>query len=271
MKKRTVLAVCLAVIALNGTGCAQTLQKINADQKEATSEKKELTQEQKKFLEAISMDEDRVKKGDLYQWQEEALDQYDYVMEYLKEKYPSYSFEVISCDHNNQTTGYSTFQFTESGKESVYEMYLYSEGEDKRSYRCEDNFYGSLIRKDYEEALTEIICKEIPECLGVYCSFTNVMGKEFGEDFTAEDVLTEKPEITNATDIYLLEADPVQAEQLIQRTETVLTENRIYGSYFITAISSEPEAWESTEELKEYVQEQGNLVITGNDAYGQFE
>ena len=85
----------------------------------------------------MSMDEDRVQRGILYDWQAEVLRQYDYAMKYLQKKYPSHSFHFTSCHPKGRFQRFSTFWFSADGQETVYELYLYIE--EDGIYKFEDS------------------------------------------------------------------------------------------------------------------------------------
>lgn len=78
MKKLVLFIILLFCMA----GCSEPLE--NMQEINVTANSTELTQEKKDFLSTISMDAERVQNGELYEWQEEVLRQYDYAMEYLK-------------------------------------------------------------------------------------------------------------------------------------------------------------------------------------------
>ena len=94
MKKKLIPFV--LTLGLAGiTGCMGMLP-ANQQEVNAMEKKEELTQEKKDFLAKISVNEKKVEEGDLYDWQKELLNQYDYAMEYLEKKYPSYKFTFTS-------------------------------------------------------------------------------------------------------------------------------------------------------------------------------
>lgn len=85
--KRIILIFAVG-ITLNTAGCAWKVPEFR--------KVPELTQEKKDFLAKMSVDEERVQNGKLYDWQVEALRQYDYAMGFLQEKYPSHTFKLNS-------------------------------------------------------------------------------------------------------------------------------------------------------------------------------
>ena len=93
---------------LGATGCTGAVPK-KQQEVNAMGNEVELTQEKKDFLTAISMDEERVQAGKLYDWQIEVLRQYDYAMDYLEKKYPSHSFKFTACNPKGRDNSFSSF------------------------------------------------------------------------------------------------------------------------------------------------------------------
>ena len=69
---------------------------------------REMTREKMELLGKISEDADMVRSGNLCDWQIELMHQYDYAMEYLRAKYPSYCFKIINCEQKNKWNSYTT-------------------------------------------------------------------------------------------------------------------------------------------------------------------
>lgn len=70
----------------------------------------ELTQEKKDFLADMSLDKERVQKGELTSSEKEILREYDLTMKYLQEKYPSHTFRITSYDPKMPGKEFSTYQ-----------------------------------------------------------------------------------------------------------------------------------------------------------------
>ena len=97
----------LVILLFGIAGCAgATKEKLDVN---VEADNAELTQEKKDFLATISMDEERVQNGELYEWQEEVLRQYDYAMKYLKKKYPSHIFDFTSCNPKGKRITFQHF------------------------------------------------------------------------------------------------------------------------------------------------------------------
>lgn len=121
--------------------------------------KHSMTEEQEALLYKISINKQRIKEGILFVWQEEVLRQYDYVLDYLKGKYPFQTFHIIDCEPRNKlTNSYSKFVFQEAQDiKNDYKVYLYVED---GQYWAEDDFYGYTIGNEYDNKLMEILLQQ---------------------------------------------------------------------------------------------------------------
>ena len=72
--------------------------------------------------------------------------------------------------------------------------------------------------------------------------------------------------ITNSTEIFLLEKDPIQAKKLFEKIEEILLNKGIYGSYHIVAVSS---VSDSGENFSDYI-EKNKSVVVAEQRYNQF-
>lgn len=152
---------------------------------------REMTREKMELLGKISEDADMVRSGNLCDWQIELMHQYDYAMEYLRAKYPSYCFKIINCEQKNKWNSYTTFTFVEkSNKEASYELYLYVDETSAHKYEAEDNFYGDLFEEEISQRVMEMVQEEFPECIEVKTDIPYVQGAEYGESLDLERVLT---------------------------------------------------------------------------------
>lgn len=227
----------------------------------------ELTQEKKDFLTAMSMDEERVQAGKLYDWQIEVLRQYDYAMDYLEKKYPSHSFKFTAGNPKGRDNSFSTFWFEADGGEKSFDLYLYVD--DAGSYSCEDNYYGELLKVSYNSALLSLLQEEIPECIGVASYFSNVAGEEYGETLTGKEVLEGNTGLTNTVYIYAVQPDVSQAQILIQKIQEFIQEKKIYGNYFAEILNSDLCKIYSGDELREYVMENESQEIILEKSFNQ--
>lgn len=266
MKKKIAFLLLISLIGV--TGCTQSLSK-KTQEVEAMESKVELTQEKKDFLAAMSIDEERVQDGDLYEWQEEVLRQYDYAVDYLNKKYPSHTFKLTSCNPKGRDEEFSTFWFNADGETQSYDLYL--EVADNGAYSCEDNYYGKLLKDSYDSAFLALLQKSVPDCMGVASEFNTVQGEKFDEKITGEEVLNGNDKISNTTYIYAVSSDTSQAETLAKQIEDLVKEKKIYGSYYIEILNTDPGNTYSSTSLKEYVQEKETQIVVLEQKFNQFD
>ena len=227
------------------TGCSSILQANNAVIEEKNSTKEEshmeetvsMTPEQEALLCKISIDEERVKEGLLFSWQKEILKQYDFAMEYLENKYPSYTFHIANCEPKNKlNNAYSLFYFYESGdSETYYDLYLYIED---GVYSAEDNFYGYVIGKKYEDKLRDMLIQAGIPCDHVTTRLNTVQGEAFHENMNVDDIINGSIEMQQDTSLYFIENSLLNQSytEIFDKIQEVISQKRIYGSYTVVIV-----------------------------------
>ena len=228
------------------TGCSSVLQgnnnieieKSNLEKEQSSMETKiGMTSEQEALLCKISINEDRVKEGLLFVWQEEVLRQYDYAMAYLKSKYPSYRFHIVDCEPKNKlNNAYSKFAFYEEGdSENYYDLYLYVEDGE---YAAEDDFYGYIIGATYENKLKEILKQQDIPCTKVATRLDTVQGELFHENMEVSDIINGNIEMQQLTSIYINEKNlqNKSCEEIFNEIKELISKQGIYGSYSVVVI-----------------------------------
>lgn len=152
---KSIILIFAVGITLNTAGCAWKVPEFR--------KVPELTQEKKDFLAKMSVDEERVQNGKLYDWQVEALRQYDYAMGFLQEKYPSHTFKFTFYNPKGNVNPFSYFLFKADNKDALFNLYLYID--DNHTYSCKDNYYGELLKDSYNAAFLNFLQEYFPECI----------------------------------------------------------------------------------------------------------
>lgn len=219
----------------SGGGNDRVIEKSNVKgEKDNVAIKYDMTEEQEALLCKISIDEEEVKAGKLSKWQKEVLNQYDYAMAYLKDKYPSYTFHIVDCQPKNKLNeAYSLFNFEEaSDTEGYYSLYLYVE-EDK--YSAEDNFYGYVIGTAYENKLKALLTNENIPCEKVEARLDTVQGEQFHENMNIDEIIDGKISMQQITDIYINgnSLKEESYEEINDKIQKIIEGKKIYGSYCI--------------------------------------
>lgn len=215
-------------------GCTTiTRPEEGVSQEERREEQVTMTQEQQDLLIRISVDEESVKAGELSEWQKEVLRQYDYAMQYLNKKYPSYTFHLMTCTPKDNWNTYTTFTFYEgTDTETYYSLYLEVEEE---GYMAKDNFYGKVIEEVYEEKLLQLLQDEGIPCNKVKAVFSTVYGEEINEQINVDNILDGKICIQQTIQIYseCHHINGYSYPSLVQAIQQVIEDRGIYGSFFI--------------------------------------
>lgn len=236
------------IISILTAGCIPVMgngretEKISQEERVETMEEKiTLEKEQKELLKSISINEEKVEEGKLSGWQKEVLRQYDYAMEYLKEKYPSYTFHIINCEPMSKVNqAHSSFFFYEGeAEDTVYDLYLYADEKNAdEPYSAQDNFYTVLIKKAYEERLMQLMTENGISCRQIDAQLHTVQGKDFREGMDLEPIINGTQKMKQLTVFYIEETGQT-AGQTAGEVKAVLEQQKIYGSF---RILGEPEA-----------------------------
>lgn len=212
----------------------------------------EMSREEKDFLKKMYMDEDRIEEGGLYSYQEKMLLQYRFLIEYLSEKYPDYSFKILGGEPENAVNACASFSFSEKDGETVFRAQVIQE---KGEWIGEDNFYGEMIREPYDAYIYEN-CKEKLHLLGgVYSIITGVKGSDYNEKLTVEEIVSGEKEISPLTEIYLkgMSITEEEWEKEAALVEKELRSLQLYGSYIVYYITDYSETGVDGKGYHEYI------------------
>lgn len=215
----------------------------SSDYEEGESEmgKREITEEQMELLRSMSINEEKVRKGELYDWQIEVLNQYDYAMDYLARKYPSHSFKMVSCENKNKLNSYTTFMFVErSEEENYYSLYLYvDETGDTNVYEAKDNYYGRLYEEELSQRMLELVQEKFPECMKAEVNLSYVQGEKYGESVNLDNVLNGELEMYQSTD-FVFSVPKTSEEEYAQRLselESYIKSKKLAGAYGVEFVN----------------------------------
>lgn len=179
--------------------------------------------------------------------------------DFLQEKYPSHTFKFTFCNPKGNVNPFSYFIFKADNKDDLFNLYLYID--DNHTYSCKDNYYGELLKDSYNAAFLNFLQEYFPECIGVSCYFTNIMGEECDETLTGKEVLDGKLKISNTSYIYAVQPDNSSADILADNIETFIKDNKIYGCYYVNILNSAPDQSYSGDSLRKYIREKNEMVI----------
>lgn len=249
---KRVFQLLLAVpIILMLSGCRE--QASLSIQGEDEMMKIEMSATEKDFLKEIYIDEDRIEEGFLYSYQEKMLLQYRFVLEYLSEKYPDYSFKILGGEPANAVNSCAGFSFREKDGDTVFRAQVTQE---EGTLKGEDNFYGEIIRESYDAYIYEKCKEKISFLSGVYSIITGVKGSDYNEKLTVEAIVSGEKEISPLTEIYL-SGRQITEEEWEKEAELVEKEVRnlnLYGSYIVYYLTDTSENAFDAKGYHEYIQ-----------------
>lgn len=229
--KRLMITLCSLCVICMGCSFGNTKQEVDQKGKNII---RELNQEQEELLCAISVNKDKVKNGKLYDWQVEVLNQFDYAMEYLAAKYPSYSFKMVYCIPKNKMNSYTTFSFIEQADSNkCYDLYLYVD--DKGAYEAEDNFYGDIKEDELAVALLTLLQDEFPECVQVTTNIPYVQGQEYDEELNINQIINGEIKLSQNSTIYIQSEILTEEkyQEKVKKLNDFLINKEIEGSYTV--------------------------------------
>ena len=200
----------------------------------------ELSEEEKKWIKPVFIDQERIEEGRLLNYQIWEVEKGRYGLSVLNEKYPGYQFRITYLYIDSS---FSNFTVKEKRTGECFSMYV-SRNEDG-SYEVEDNFYAYLFKGKYENYLLKQLKIKIDNIIEVNSGITSVKGREYDINMTVEDILTERLQINPRIYIHI-SAKGMSIEDCMNYANLVENEVKnidLYGSYDVFF-------WNSTEEMK---------------------
>jgi len=185
----------------------------------------EMTEEEINLLCKVYFGEDRIKQGNLYDYEKNALDEFRAGKKYLKEKYPSYQMRVISYAPSTKLNGSAEIEVQAPNGET-YKVEIYATNNE---LECVDNFYASLIQEAYGVMLEGII-SETGLKVRAHVVFPEMTGSEINEKSTLEEVLMVHPKLNRLVRLYY---DGADSYGIKNRIEECVKNARLYGSYSV--------------------------------------
>ena len=219
-KRLLVIGLVMIMLAVFWAGCGK-----NSGKGEGRMNKVEMTEEEVRLLCAVYTGEKRIQDGMLMEFEKAALDQFRAGMKYLEEKYHSYEFKVLTYGPLNKlnTTGEIRVEAPDG---EVYNVGITLKDEE---IVCSDNFYASLITKEYNKKLEKLFT-DAGLTVKVDTKFPQYVGNEANENTSLDELLKLFPKLNRLVKIYYDGADSFGVKD---KVEAVIRENSLYGSYNI--------------------------------------
>ncbi|WP_167955896.1 hypothetical protein [Anaerosporobacter faecicola] len=235
-----------------------------------------MTDEQRELLIKLCVNEEKIRKGELVDWQIEILNQYNYARDYLNRKYPNHTFRIVDGQHKNHEQSYTSFTFIDEEENRYYDMRIDRKEVDKdtgseKVYTGIDNYYGMLLQKQYEKEFLNEIKKVCKQCVAVDACMTSMRGEELNESFDIRRIIDDHFEVTHNTTIYIDGRKENKPERLIGKVKKRINEKKIYGTYDIYILSSLPQEEEDYRKfIDQSIWERGIDTIMIKESFTQF-
>lgn len=191
----------------------------------------EMTDKEKEILIAIYADSDRIQQGKLFSHQETALQQLRAGMEYLTEKYPGYFLEVLTFEPADKFTPRARLLVQDTESKNYQVTVEPSDG----NYICTDNFYGVLIRDNYDKMISDIL-ENSGLTVFSYTEFTAYLGMSQSTDITVDKIISENPKLSRLTHLYIQTSE--NNDLTVNKIQECLSDEGIYGAYFLYFVPS---------------------------------
>lgn len=134
-KKKFLFILC-SVLAVLASGCRREEQQPPKQPEETI----ELTEEEERILCELYVDEERIREGKLYGYQETCLEQLRFAMDYLEEKYPDKDFTILAIHPKSKINMRTTVEFYELGDtENYHNLFIEPDAD---GWVGEDDFEG---------------------------------------------------------------------------------------------------------------------------------
>lgn len=198
----------------------------------------ELTSEEKKILTGLSFDSEEIEKGELSAEELALLNEMRAVMDYLKKKYPSYSFEITGCEPKAGTIRkYNEWYFKASGieRDNAFISAVENSG---GKYLIKDDFFGEIIREPIEKEVKKMLMNAGLKIIKVDVSFWEMMGREYGETIPVMKVLNGAIDAGNDVKVFIdgSEIKESDYEKTVSDVEEILTRKNVIGDVYVVIL-----------------------------------
>lgn len=240
--------MCLVFVGCNGiSGISESATEFETQEELVVN----MTDEEVDFLCNKYVDEQRIKAGKLYAYQEEALLQYRFAKEYLESKYPGVKFTYFHLSAIAETSnkvGEVEF-YAGDDEENCYSVKITDEN---NTYRAVDDYANHRLGEIYSDKVRDNLSKNLEFDFLVYTTINGffdetVNGKETGEDIFAFE---------NQKDVYVyvdMEANESKCEDAGTVIEQYFRDEKQYMSCTIWFADGISKKCQTLEECRKYI------------------
>lgn len=181
------------------------------------------------MLESMYNNKERIKLGQLFDYQLDNLERYRFAKEYMSEKYSDYIYEFIGGEPKSKMNSYAQF-YVENELCDIYTVYV------KDGYVAEDNFYASFFEEQYEAYIFDYLNDKIDGVIEVSSKMPFTKGVEYGINMQMTDIVSGDLDLTANSVIHIIGSFDSDIVDIIKNMSK---ECNLYGSYVVYFYSSE--------------------------------
>lgn len=225
MKRRYAAALSACLISLQVFLCAASGE---AAAQDVLADETKLAQGEAALLDAAR--EACAESGIPFPGQEECMEQIHFALDYLSEKYER-KFSITSYALSDQDLQTAEMCFSEEDGQHVYDLQLWDSG---NGYVAKDNFYGSILREDYDNRLQSWIQTDSSTYCLTHTTFHSLLGNEVSSDTITDRLFSMRDRLDRHTDIFVSQPNE-SFEPFIQ---AFVRKHGLYGFYRIYNLDS---------------------------------
>ena len=232
MRTKAFLAFLLLCILLSGCGSSRQKEEVKGgeslQEREGSAETVDMTDEEKRLLCEIYPMEDRIRDGELYDYQKDTLDAFRAGMEYLSGKYPGYAFEALSVTPATKFDPWMIVRI-QSGDSGIWELKVTPEN---GGYSFADTFYNVPLAGDYDGLLEGLLWDAGME-IRSHTEFT-AFRDNVGPGTTAEEILEMGRGLPKMTHLFIEDPGYTEGrEAAVEAVQAALKDAGADGAYIL--------------------------------------
>ena len=186
-----------------------------------------MTEKEKELLSSILVNSEKISEGYLLKYQEDTLMQLRACEEYLEEKYAEQELEILDFLPISRMNLEGKVTFSPNGQDEIY-IVRFTKSDD--GFDCRDDYYGALIREEYDELLEEKL-GVLELAIRSYTIFPEPMGKELDGKVQVKKLFHEFAMLNRLTDFYI--SSTKETYEIKDELQDFIMKNGIRGSYTI--------------------------------------
>ncbi|QFJ55835.1 hypothetical protein [Pseudobutyrivibrio xylanivorans] len=199
-----------------------------------------ITDDEKKVLSGITFHTEEIENGNLCDTDIALLYEMRLVDNYLKDKYPTFTFEITGCEPKDGTVRtYDEWYYTVEGINRDSAFIAMADGDDA-DLKIKDDFYGEVIREDIKKELEKILESAGIPVIDVNVSFWEYLGNEFDGELSPINVLHGKLPTGNDFKIFLddTKLSDKDYKKVVADIKNCLKTEGVHGDIYIVVLKN---------------------------------